>query len=87
VIGVYELSYVATGWNPGNGTTDHAPDPTSIETPDPSSVINAVIPALKTVLLSSGGAALLAMVGVIALMKGWQWYTAMFRKPRQLTLF
>lgn len=81
---IASVIYAAPGWQPGSAPSGTA-DPTS--TPNPVDLVGAVVPALRDTLWSSTGAGLLVAVGVLALLKGWEWYRRMFRQPRQLELF
>jgi hypothetical protein len=78
------IALVTPGWTPG-GPLSGTPDPSSAS--NPGDLFGTIASQAGTVFTSAGGAILLFMVGIWALLKGWAWYTAMFRKPRQLTLF
>lgn len=71
------------GWCPGSGTTGVA-DPTTAAAPD--TLFTTLKTTAVTVFTSAGGAMLLFMVGIWALMRGWSWYSAHYRKPYQPTL-
>lgn len=77
----------ASGWCPGSAPSG-VPDPSS--NPDPSGLINGVVPQLKDALFGSLGAAMLLMIGILALLKGMTLFLGMIkrrREPEQLTLF